>query len=436
MEKNYISFTEDMKKDYTILVPTMLPMHFKMIISVLRTYGYNMELLDENGPQVADTGLKYVHNDTCYPAILIIGQFMRAILSGKYDPHKVALVMFQTGGGCRASNYISLLRKALKKAGYGYVPVISFSLAGIEDHPGFKLTLPKLHGMLYAVIYGDLLLSLVNQCRPYEKHKGDAQALADRWTDELGKQLGSGAKIRYRDIKENYGKIISDFANIPMNRRKAVKVGIVGEIFVKYSPLGNNNLEEFLVSEGAETVVPGLMDFCLYCVYNNINDYRLYKRGNVFYMLACKAVYKFVCRKKRDVSRMIGENGNFEPFTDFDETAHLSEGYIGTGTKMGEGWLLTAEMIELSNAGIKNIVCTQPFGCLPNHICGKGMMKIIKEKNPDVNIVAIDYDAGATQVNQINRLKLMLANAKTSEPSPRSARPLPTESAEQETVKV
>ena len=367
-------------------------------------------------------GLKYVHNDTCYPAILMIGEFMNAILSGKYDPHKVAIIMFQTGGGCRASNYISLLRKALKKAGYGYVPVISFSLAGIENHPGFKLTLPKLHGMLYAVVYGDLLLSLSNQCRPYEINKGQTKALADSWTKKLGRELGSGAKIRYKDIKENYKKIVADFAAIPLEKRRAVKVGIVGEIFVKYSPLGNNNLEDFLVSEGAETVVPGLMDFCLYCVYNNINDYRLYRRGSVFYMLLCKLAYKFVCDKKRDVCRIIEEDGNFEPLTDFTHTPSLTKGYIGTGTKMGEGWLLTAEMIELSKMGVKNIVCTQPFGCLPNHICGKGMMKLVKEKNPDVNIVAIDYDAGATQVNQVNRLKLMLANAKTSEPSPRRAR--------------
>ena len=422
MEKNYVAFTEEMKKDYTILVPPMLPMHFKMIISVLRTYGYTMELLEDTGPHIADMGLKYVHNDTCYPAILMIGEFMNAILSGKYDPHKVAIIMFQTGGGCRASNYISLLRKALKKAGYGYVPVISFSLAGIEDHPGFKLTLPKLHGMLYAVVYGDLLLSLSNQCRPYEINKGQTKALADSWTKKLGRELGSGAKIRYKDIKENYKKIVADFAAIPLEKRRAVKVGIVGEIFVKYSPLGNNNLEDFLVSEGAETVVPGLMDFCLYCVYNNINDYRLYRRGSVFYMLLCKLAYKFVCDKKRDVCRIIEEDGNFEPLTDFTHTPSLTKGYIGTGTKMGEGWLLTAEMIELSKMGVKNIVCNQPFGCLPNHICGKGMMKLVKEKNPDVNIVAIDYDAGATQVNQVNRLKLMLANAKTSEPSPRRAR--------------
>ena len=414
---SYIPFTEEMKKEYTILVPTMLPMHFKLIISVLKTYGYKMELLDKSGPEIAETGLKYVHNDTCYPAILVIGQFIDALKSGKYDPRKTALVMFQTGGGCRASNYIYLLRKALKNAGYEYVPVISFSLAGIEKHPGFKLTLPKLHGMLYAVLYGDLLMSLINQCRPYETQKGAAQKLADKWTNILGGELGAGGRIKYKKIQENYRQIIKEFSEIPIKKRPAVKVGIVGEIFVKYSPLGNNNLEQFLIDEGAETAVPGLTDFCLYCVYNNINDYRLYKRGSFAKYLIYKQAFKILSGKKNDVSDIMAQGG-FRPFTRFEETAHLSEGYIGTGAKMGEGWLLTAEMIELANEGVKNIVCTQPFGCLPNHICGKGMMKIIKEKNPDVNIVAIDYDAGATKVNQINRLKLMLANASAEDMPP------------------
>ena len=420
--QSYIPFTKEMKKEYTILMPTMLPRHFELIGSVLGTYGYKMELLKTAGQKVVDAGLRYVHNDACYPAVLVIGQFLEAITSGRYDPHKVALILFQTGGGCRASNYISLLRKALARAGYDYVPVISFSLAGLEHHPGFTLGVSEYHGMAYAVLYGDLLLTLVNQTKPYEVRKGDAEALAERWTARLGGELGAGRHIRYSEVQKTYSRIVADFAAIPKREKETVKVGIVGEIFVKYSPLGNNNLEDFLVSEGAETVVPGLMDFCLYCVYNNINDYRLYRRGSVFYMLLCKLAYKFVCDKKRDVCRIIEEDGNFEPLTDFTHTPSLTKGYIGTGTKMGEGWLLTAEMIELSKMGVKNIVCTQPFGCLPNHICGKGMMKLVKEKNPDVNIVAIDYDAGATQVNQVNRLKLMLANAKTSEPSPRRAR--------------
>ncbi|MBQ8600270.1 MAG: 2-hydroxyacyl-CoA dehydratase [Clostridia bacterium] len=412
MERYYIPFTKEMKKDYTILIPTMLPMHFKMIMGVLRTYGYKMELLEKSGPEITEVGLKYVHNDTCYPAILVIGQFIEALQSGAYDPHKTALMLFQTGGGCRASNYISLLRKALKKAGYDYVPVISFSFMGLEDHPGFKLSFSKIRGMLYGVLYGDLLMSLINQTRPYETDQGAAERLADHWCEILSKELGAGRVVSYRRVKKNYREMLRDFAAIEKSPRRAVKVGVVGEIFVKYSPLGNNDLERFLVSEGAETVVPGLMDFLLYCVYNGIVDYQLYKKNDIKYW-GTKLAYRYLCGKKHHLIAVMKENGHFTPPTPFEDTVKMAEGYISHGTKMGEGWLLTAEMLELVHGGVKNIVCTQPFGCLPNHICGKGMMKPIKEKNPDVNIVAIDYDAGATKVNQENRLKLMLANAKT-----------------------
>lgn len=410
-QQNYIPFTEQMKQDYTILVPTMLPMHFELIISVMRTYGYRMELLRSSGPEIAETGLRYVHNDTCYPAILVIGQFMNALQSGKYDPHKVALILFQTGGGCRASNYISLLRKALARAGYDYVPVISFNLSGLEKHPGFRLSVSKLRGMLYGVLYGDLLMSLVNQCKPYELEKGQAQQKADQWTQRLGKELGSGGKIRYRKILQNYQAILRDFATIPTAPRDTVQVGVVGEIFVKYSPLGNNDLEQFLVDEGAEVTIPGLIDFCLYCVYNSLEDYRLYGR-NRFSHLIYQLAYRILCKKKQDLIDQIQAEGTFRAMTPFENTVNLARGYIHNGAKMGEGWLLTAEMLELAESGVKNIVCTQPFGCLPNHICGKGMMRPIKERNPDVNIVAIDYDAGATRVNQENRLKLMLSNAR------------------------
>lgn len=400
-----------MKKEYTILVPTMLPMHFELIISVLNTYGYKAELLRTEGPEIAETGLHYVHNDTCYPAVLVVGQFVDALRSGKYDPHKTALILFQTGGGCRASNYISLLRKALVKAGYGYVPAISFNLLGLENHPGFRLALPVLHSMLYGILYGDLLLSLVNQCKPYELHRGDAEALAERWTKRLGKEMGAGGRIRYGKITENYKSILDDFAAIPKAKKDAVKVGVVGEIFVKYSPLGNNGLENFLVDEGAEVTVPGLLDFCLYCVYNSIEDYKLYGR-NRFRSQFAKLAFGFLSGKKRDIIELMKEEGSFTPPTPFEKTIELCEGMISRGAKMGEGWLLTAEMLELAEAGVKNIVCVQPFGCLPNHVCGKGMMRPVKEKNPDINIVAVDYDAGATRVNQENRIKLMLSNAR------------------------
>ena len=412
-DMDYVPFTKEMIETHTILVPTMLPMHFKMIIAYLKTFGYHMELLETNGPDIAETGLKYVHNDTCYPAILVIGQFMDAIQSGKYDPDKLALILFQTGGGCRASNYISLLRKALKKAGYGNIPVISFSLMGIEQHPGFKLSLTKLRGMMYAVLYGDLLMTLVNQVRPYEVEKGTAQRLADQWTQRLGQELGKGKVTQYSQVKENYRRMIQEFAAIPVEKREAVKVGVVGEIFVKYSPLGNNNLEQFLVDEGAEVVVPGLMDFMLYCVYNNVMDYTLYGR-NYWTHEFSQVAFHYLNGKKNDMIQAIREDGRFEAPTDFSHTLTLAEGYLGIGAKMGEGWLLTSEMLELIESGCRNIVCTQPFGCLPNHICGKGMMKPIKERNPDVNIVAIDYDASSPRVNQENRLKLMLSNAKAN----------------------
>ncbi len=430
MENQYIQFTKEMKKDYTILAPNMLPMHLELILQVMRNYGYKIDLLDTTGRELADIGVKYVHNDTCYPAILVIGQLIDAIQSGKYDPHKVALVLFQTGGGCRASNYISLLRKALQKAGYGYIPVISFSLAGLEKHPGWKLSVPILHRMLYGILYADLLMSLVNQCRSYEINKGESQALATKWTAFLAKDMYDTKRLSYEKIKENYRKIIRDFQKIPCNRTQKPRVGIVGEIFVKYSPLGNNRLEEFLVNEGAEVVVPGLIDFCLYTVYNNIEDTRLYGVRKL-QVKAWKFAYKFLNQKVADLIDIIKEESDFDPPTPFAHTASLVEGCIHHGTKMGEGWLLTAEMLELADKGVNNIVCTQPFGCLPNHICGKGMMKPIKERVPEVNIVAIDYDPGATQVNQENRIKLMLSNArdaaaqKTEQPAKEKAVPEP-----------
>ena len=423
-EKGYVVFTEEMKETHTILVPNMLPMHFKMIGKVMSRCGYKVELLETSGPQIAEAGLKYVHNDTCYPAILVIGQFIDALQSGKYDPDKVALILFQTGGGCRASNYIHLLRKALEKAGLGHVPVISLSMAGLEKHPGFQLTLPVIMKMMYGVLYGDLLMTLVNQCKPYELHRGEAQTVADWWTEHLAEEMA--VKATYRQVKDNYKRILDDFARIPMEKSDKVKVGIVGEIFVKYSPLGNNNLEQFLVDEGAEAVIPGLLDFCLYCVYNNLLDHKLYGMQK-HVQFAYKIAYRYLVNKEKDMIEAIRANGHFDPPTLFTHTIELVQGTISMGVKMGEGWLLTAEMLELADKGVGNIVCTQPFGCLPNHICGKGMMKPIKAKNPEINIVAIDYDAGATRVNQENRLKLMLANARqrqgiSAEPASASVR--------------
>lgn len=412
-ENERVVFTEEMRDEYTILFPNMLPRHFKLISKVFQQFGYNAKQL-ENGLQgncreIIDTGLRSVHNDACYPALLMIGQCINALESGEYDTHKVALLMTQTGGGCRASNYISLMRKALKKTGFGYVPVISLNISGLEKNPGFKLTPKMINPALYSILFGDLLMCLTNQLRAKEKVEGSANALADVWTDRLAERM-TGRSIPYSEVKRLYREIVDDFAAIETKNVKPVKVGIVGEIFVKFSPLGNNSLEDFLVSEGAEPVMAGLTDFILYCIYNPIVDAKLYGRGRAeapIYRMICD----YVAKKQQDMIDVIAEEGTFTPPAPFYKTCAANEGYISSGVKMGEGWLLTAEMLELIDSGVNNIVCTQPFGCLPNHISGKGMMKPIKERNPGVNIVAIDYDSGATKINQENRIKLMLANA-------------------------
>ncbi len=412
MEQNErIIFTKEMKKTHTILLPNMLPMHFKILSQILNTCGYRTILLENDDRAVIEAGLKYVHNDTCYPALLIIGQFISALQSGKYDPDTTALLLTQTGGGCRASNYIPLLRKALIKAGFPQIPVISLNIAGLEKNPGFKLTPGLMKRILYAVYYGDLLMSLHNQCRPYELTPGATKALTERWVTKLAEQMSHRSKLNYRTVKRTYAEILRDFdTSIPRSAKPRVRVGIVGEIFVKFSPLGNNALEDFLVSEGAETVMAGLMDFFMYTLNASVVDSRLYgmnkTRGRIM-----KFLYNFLHKKQLQFIEMYRANSPFVPPTDFERTRHAIEGYIGEGVQMGEGWLLTAEMLELIDSGVKNVVCAQPFGCLPNHIVGKGMMKIVRERHPGVNLVSIDYDSSASRINQENRLKLMLAGA-------------------------
>ena len=423
-----VIFTEEMRKTHTILIPNMLPRHFKILSRVFNNYGYKTELLTDglNGDSrtVIEAGLKYVHNDACYPALLVIGQFIAALKSGRYDTNKVALLLSQTGGGCRASNYISLLRKALVKAGFAHVPVISLNFSGLESMPGFKITLPMIPRLMYAILYGDLIMLLVNQCRPYERVKGTAEALADAWSERLANEMTAvtpdqhkQAKkaMKYKNVLANYRAIVADFAAIEgVSERRTnpkVRVGVVGEIYVKFSPLGNNDLENFLVAEGAEPVLAGLLDFCMYVVTNNMMDYELYGIGKnraKIYGIADK----FFLNKQADLIAAVKENPLFDPPTPFAHTRTLARDYVGMGAKMGEGWLLTAEILELIDEGVNSVVITQPFGCLPNHIVGKGMMKPIKENMPEVNLVAIDYDAGATKINQDNRIKLMLANAK------------------------
>ena len=399
-----------MRREYTILIPNMLPIHFELIRQVLGTFGYKAEILKNEEHAVVEAGLKNVHNDTCYPAILVIGQFIEALNSGRYDTHKVALMLFQTGGGCRASNYVSLLRKALIKAGYDYVPVVPFSITGLERHPGFKLTLPLMRRLMYAVFCGDLMMSLYNQCRTVEKVPGESKRVLDDWTARMANLMKQGANLKYRRVRECYAMIVRDFAAIERTGEKPIKVGIVGEIYVKFSSLGNNGLEQFLVDEGAEVCVPGFLDFCFYCIYNSIVDKELY-RSTRLPLWMYRVAFDYAKKKQRDMIEAIEENSDFEPMTPIEKTIELIRGHINLGVKMGEGWLLPAEMLELYESGANNIVCVQPFGCLPNHICGSGMMKPLKQSRPDINIVAIDYDAGATRVNQLNRIKLMLSNA-------------------------
>lgn len=411
MEKDYPVFTEEMKKTHTILLPMMLPIHFALMEQVLRQHGYKTALLENDSRSVVEEGLKYVHNDTCYPALLVIGQFIDALKSGKYDPDKTALMITQTGGGCRASNYIFLLRKALKKSGFENVPVISLNFAGLDESPGFKLTLPLAIKFVYAAELGDFLMLLSNQCKPYEINSGDTERVVKKWTDRIIGSWAGKKIIRYNKIKKAYPEILRDFEEIPKTTQKKIKVGVVGEIYVKYSPMGNNHLEDFLRSEGAETVVPGLMDFCMYCLYNGIVSKNLYG-GSLLGYLGCKIGYKFFLKKQKGMIRAIKKHGVFDSPMEFSHTVRLAGDYINHGVKMGEGWLLTVEMAELISKGVYNVVCAQPFGCLPNHIAGKGMMNEIKAKHPMANLIAIDYDPGASEVNQQNRIKMMLANAK------------------------
>ena len=409
--ENRIEFTKDMKRDYTILIPNMLPVHLKLVKSAFELHGYRMELLANEGPAVVETGLKYVHNDTCYPALLCIGQFIDALQSGKYDVHRTALIITQTGGGCRASNYIFLLRKALRKAGLGFVPVISLNPSGWEKNSGFKITLTLLLQAMMMVLYADVLMCLKNQVEPYENEKGACAKLVDLWADRLTEQFRRNPRAAALRFRANLKRIAKDFDAVPYTPAEKIQVGIVGEIYVKYSHMANNHLERFLLEQGCQVNVPGLMGFLLNALDHNIDDVDLYG-GNRFKQLACKAVMRYANRVEGVISRAVRRNSRLNPPTPYRVTRRELGGVLGVGCKMGEGWLLTAEMCELIDSGVPNIVCVQPFGCLPNHIAGKGTIRALREKYPAANIVPIDYDPGATRVNQENRLKLMLSVAR------------------------
>ena len=406
----YPRFTQDMVKTHTILIPSMLDIHMALFEGVLKQAGYNVEVCKNQGPEVISEGLKYVHNDTCYPALLVIGQFIDN-LNHRKDLDKVVLLITQTGGGCRASNYIHLLRKALIKAGYGYIPVVSLNASNLEKDSGFKLTFSIIKKVAAAITYADTLMYLRNKTRSYEKNIGDVDNLTNNYIKELLNEFENGKGISYKAMRKNINKIAKSFDELDLDlSKKKPQVGVVGEIYIKYASLGNNHLEDFLVSQGAEVMVPGLFGFILYSLYNGIYDNLIYGRSKKTALLN-KALIWYIRRREKLMIEAISKT-KITPMKYFSHTKDLSDGVLDHGVKMGEGWLLTAEMMELVEIGYSNIVCAQPFGCLPNHICGKGVMKKIKQLHPDANIIAIDYDPSATKVNQDNRIKLMLAIAR------------------------
>ncbi|MCR5826753.1 MAG: 2-hydroxyacyl-CoA dehydratase [Oscillospiraceae bacterium] len=410
METTHPVFTPEMKATHKILIPNMAPVQFRILAAAMEHEGYHVELLGNCGAHVAEQGLKYVHNDTCYPALLVIGQFLDALESGRYDLEHTALIITQTGGGCRASNYIFLLRKALERAGLGHIPVLSLNFSGLEKDSSLPMNMHFCRMLLAAVYYGDLLMSLRAQTEPYELRHGEAEALQNRWLDEICSEIRQGKGYSQHEMKHLMPRIAQEFAAIPMEHRAKVKVGVVGEIYVKYSPLGNNDLERFLASQDCEVNLPGMMGFIQYCAYNLSETARLYG-GTFFEKHISDWVLAFIEQMEHVIISALRDNGFHAPLP-FRELSTLTGGIIGTGDKMGEGWLLTAEMVELIRSGYENIVCAQPFGCLPNHIAGKGMINKIRELYPEANITPIDYDPSATRVNQENRIKLMLAVAR------------------------
>ena len=404
-------FTKRMfEEGYTILAPQMSPIHFDILEPVFRKHGFNIVILRNDDRRAVDIGLKFVNNDACFPSITVVGQIMQAVLSGEYDTDKLAVIMTQTGGCCRASNYVAFIRRALEKAGLSHIPVISLNANGMEKNEGFKLPAGLLMEMLQAVVYGDLLMRCLYRVRPYEIHKGSADALHSHWQSKCIKALTS--KHSGRQYKRICREIVEDFDNLPIHEgRKKPRVGVVGEILVKYMPLANNHLVELLEKEGAEAVVPDLMDFLNYSVYNGKykSEFLGESRKNDF--VADTAV-KLIRKIRKPALDALKNSKRFDASMPIEEIAEQTKPFLSIGNQSGEGWFLTGEMVELIKTGVPNIVCIQPFACLPNHVVGKGVIKRLKAEFPQANIAAVDYDPGASEVNQLNRIKLMLSAAK------------------------
>lgn len=403
-----ILFTKKMKKEHTILAPQMSPIHFQLLQPGFKKAGYNIKILPSVDVQAVDIGLKYVNNDACYPSIITTGQIMEALLSGKYDLQKTSVMISQTGGGCRATNYIAFIRKALQDAGLEYIPVISVNPGGLEKNPGFKFSLTLLNTSMKALVYGDLLMRVLYRVRPYEKIKGSADQLFDFWLKKCEESLLNG---RRGDFKKNIYQIVEDFDNLEIEKDLIKpRVGVVGEILVKYHPTANNQVVELLEAEGAEAVVPDLTDFLLYCCFGLVAKHK-YLSGSSWEMLLGRMAISLIEAYRKDLKKALLNSKRFEPPKTIYELAESASKHLSICHQTGEGWFLTAEMIELIESGVNNIVCLQPFACLPNHITGKGMIKELRRTYPLANIAAIDYDPGASEVNQLNRIKLMLAVA-------------------------
>ena len=404
-----VYFTKEMKKNYTILCPQMSPIHFDLIEPAVRSCGYNLEVLQNSDRTAIDTGLKYVNNDACYPSLIVVGQIMDALLSGKYDLEHTAFIMSQTGGGCRASNYIGFIRRALERAGMPQIPVISLNANGMETNPGFKITLPLLTKAMQAVVYGDLFMRVLYATRPYEAKAGSANALHEKWKAICIKSLQKHS-LSMAEFNRNIRGIIHDFDELPRRNVQKPKVGIVGEILVKFSPLANNHVVELLEAEGAEAVMPDLLDFLLYCFYNsNFKADNLGGKRSTAHL--CNMGISLLEYFRRTCRRELERSTHFLPPARIQDLASMAKHYVSLGNQTGEGWFLTGEMLELIHSGTTNIICTQPFGCLPNHIVGKGVIKELRASHPEANIIAVDYDPGASEVNQLNRIKLMLSTA-------------------------
>ena len=403
-------FTEEMKKEYVILIPQMAPIHFDFIEPVLQSEGYKAKLLRECTQNTIETGLKYVNNDACYPSIITTGQMIEALESGEYDVNKTALIMSQTGGGCRATNYIGFIRKALKDAGFGQVPVISFNVVGMEKNPGFKLTLPLVEKLLKSMVYADLLQKMLYKNRAYEKNKGETDKLFAEWMEKAKKlAINSSSK----EFSKSIYQMVDDFEKIEWKQGKEKpKVGIVGEILIKYHPFGNNYVANLLEKEGAEVVLPDFMGFVKYVAANGVISHQLLKNNGLKSMLFDVAI-KLINSFEKDAKKALEKSKKgYLPTCDIWHLADNVKSVLSTGNQTGEGWFLTAEMLEYMENGIQNIVCVQPFACLPNHVVGKGVIKTIRDMFPDANIVPVDYDPGASEANQTNRIKLLMTVAK------------------------